>query len=405
MCARCGAQAVALLAVIEEYHTMKKHWPLLRRVLSVVGTLGLSLLAYRQLNHCLGDEPMCCKVIARILYFIIPLAIVGVHIYIRSPLFRSEYHRLPSYAMAYHAYLVAQYREVRQRQNLPTDDLVEKIAAETDWEKLKWQDLFTLELWVQNRLTPEELARKSWLLRRRYEVVSGKKTFQAYRDSAPPEVPAAGAATAEPKDLRADLAFLLQDLYWMYEIRTAWGKGRDSISKYIGWFLMVTTLALGTIAVARTLSCHPPGGSGLLLIYETVMMGATGGLVSLWRRLQVTPAADRRLDGILEFEHGRMTIMFQSFISGAIFAFVLLLIFASGLADGTLFPALKKEGASLLGMLEAASGDGTKVAKLLVWSFVAGFAERFVPDFLDRLTKSASQTEAGDGSGREPAKS
>jgi len=378
---------------------LRTHWPWIKRGGIFIGSLALVCFAYHSLNACLADDPACCIVIARILYLFVPIAIVGMLIYIRSPIFRTEYHRLPPYGMAYHAYLVAHYREVMGRPTPPpVEEPIRKIVVEDDPTELWWKDLFNLELWVQNNLTLEELKRKAWLLRRRYAIVSGKKTLQAYLDSGPPDI----AANTDEKALRADLAQLLQDLYWIYEVRTAWGKGRDSISRYIGWFLMVTTLSLGTIAVARAWQCNPPGGPGLLLIYETVMVGATGGLVSLWRRLQVTPAVDRRLDGILEFEYGRMTIMFQSFISGAIFAFVLMLIFAAGLAEGTLFPSFKVEGdqTTFLDVLTCTAGKSEQVAKLLVWSFIAGFAERFVPDFLDRLTKSANQSSEG-----EPAES
>ncbi len=343
------------------------------------------------IEQCIQNASFCCTAATVMLFVLVPLLVIALMCVIRSPLFPRRRPGIPSYAMAYHSYLVAEYHAVLKAQPDPQDkdQRVEAIANETNPKKLEWDDLFVLELWIQNRLNSEELERKAWLVRRRYEVISGKTAFHAYQSSRPPDPSVQGGGASHLARLRADLGFVLQDTYWLYQIRNAWGEGRDLITMTIGLFLMITTLALVVIAIARANSCPTPGGVGILVIYESVMMGAMGGLVSLWRRLQRAPSADRRLDSVLEFEHGRQTIMFQSFISGAIFAFTLLLLFASGVAQGPLFPAisLSDDPVPLLEALRLVSQDGVTLAKLLAWSFVAGFAERFVPDFLDRLTR------------------
>ena len=64
---------------------------------------------------------------------------------------------------------------------------------------------------------------------------------------------------------------------------------------------------------------------------------------------------------------------------GAIFAGMLALMFMGGLVQGSLFPQFSNVGWSTLQF------DASSWARLLVWSFLAGFSERLVPDLLDRL--------------------
>jgi len=78
-------------------------------------------------------------------------------------------------------------------------------------------------------------------------------------------------------------------------------------------------------------------------------------------------------------------------ILGAIFSLLILLCFHGGLVKGVLFPNLKVMATPnlptpflqfLFGTVEASNED---FAKLLVWSFIAGFSERLMPDMIDRL--------------------
>lgn len=97
-------------------------------------------------------------------------------------------------------------------------------------------------------------------------------------------------------------------------------------------------------------------------------------------------------------------------VVGAISATVLYMLFASGLVQGDLFPSFvckKGEAAcKTFGMLigEWGPDEATDYAKAIVWGFIAGFAERLVPDTLQSLSKSAQQkgTQGGAADAEEP---
>jgi hypothetical protein len=76
---------------------------------------------------------------------------------------------------------------------------------------------------------------------------------------------------------------------------------------------------------------------------------------------------------------------------GAIFAVVLMMMFIGGMLKGVVFPEFIHVVASRpdLSFFDTVWGtlpkNSEEYGKLLVWSFLAGFAERLVPDSLDRL--------------------
>ena len=78
---------------------------------------------------------------------------------------------------------------------------------------------------------------------------------------------------------------------------------------------------------------------------------------------------------------------------GGISALVLYILFLSGILESPLFPEFRLpefvEGAGRENirqfLTETYPVSGEDTAKLLFWSFVAGFSERFVPQIITRI--------------------
>ena len=289
-------------------------------------------------------------------------------------------------------------------------------------EKLTWDNLLKLELILLEIMPVERLMRRAWITRTRFRDVVGAEVYKEYLGTNPPLPQLNPPITSPPSDagdlpdapslvsfhpynmtsdeeraLRGDLQVILEDTFWRFRIRTAWEERRNWFAKAFGWIYAVLVLfGLGPVIFLIYL---PPGNADelhpIFTLLAVTMIGALGGFVSMLQRLQSLPSGGQRNENLIEMVYGRNSILSQSLLSGACFSLVLLFIFLGGLLRGGLFPDYPDQnGATFIHLLRTVSLDGTQFAKLLVWSFIAGFAERFVPDFLDRFSAKEKARDA-----------
>jgi hypothetical protein len=295
---------------------------------------------------------------------------------------------LPEYALQYFDHLYGAYRSLLTDQiSLDKiklykplfDELISKRQQKTT--SLTWHDLYTFDL-VLTRLQPEEsLARIAWNLRARYRDVAGLREYDAYLASKPPEL----VEPVKEKDrLRADIEYLLSQIHLRYAIDPIRAHINDRLS-------MIVVLAISVIMVLIFSYIWVYVPTAILII--VVIVGAIGGLTSMQQRFQSASRVGDPIDNVSVFYHAWWDI-YTAVTSGAIFAAVLYLLIAGQLLSGELFPkmgppesAQESAGHLIVFLKNTVPKGGGDYAKLLIWSFIAGFAERFVPDTLSRFVE------------------
>jgi hypothetical protein len=127
-----------------------------------------------------------------------------------------------------------------------------------------------------------------------------------------------------------------------------------------------------------------------------------GGFISVQRRIQSVTDTGESLVGLIELSglSTRLSSLWAP-VSGAIFAVVLYAMFAGKLVSGDVFPTIQPNGMPsgvFLQLFCSACGPvgSANAGKLVLWCFVAGFAERFVPDALARFVSKADTNKKKD---------
>lgn len=151
-------------------------------------------------------------------------------------------------------------------------------------------------------------------------------------------------------------------------------------------FTGTVLLLVAILLYGFTKSGFYEAGRHSYLVLLVFISGLLGGFVSIQQRL---PGIT--LDELTVISSSWLSITLMP-INGGIFAMVLMLMFIGGIIKGTLFPvypdniAVNSVETFNQWLTSTYPVHGTDVAKLLFWSFVAGFSERFVPQIIKRTT-------------------
>ncbi|MCI5130629.1 MAG: hypothetical protein D3904_03705 [Candidatus Electrothrix sp. EH2] len=138
-------------------------------------------------------------------------------------------------------------------------------------------------------------------------------------------------------------------------------------------------------------------GERTFLVLIVFMLGLLGGFVSIQQRLPSIEADELKL--LSDSWHSILMIP----VNGGIFAVVLMLMFLSGLIEGEMFPKFYRvpfDTSCLAAFKDSVMNwfqytfpqDSHSMGKLLFWSFVAGFSERFVPQIIRTTTTKVTGT-------------
>lgn len=300
---------------------------------------------------------------------------LGVALNLRDP------PNVPPYGWSYFDHLVAVYVNLNSA-DVRADTVILKSRERPD--DLTWGDVFLLESLVFALQPPEVIERSAWILRERFREISCASFFGRYTSSTIPH----DCDTDQKRSLlKADLTRILDILHWYYSLIPI----RERIRKSLTVTCIVLVCVYTSVLAFILMWCRWHSYSYLAVLVLVVYSGVIGGFVSSQRRMQGLPTDGDPLISIFGLDNAGYYLWLSPLL-GAIFAVVLMMMFVGGMLKGAIFPEFLHVVASRPGLsfFDTVWGtlpvDSENYGKLLVWSFLAGFAERLVPDSLDRLS-------------------
>lgn len=121
------------------------------------------------------------------------------------------------------------------------------------------------------------------------------------------------------------------------------------------------------------------------LLSLAAIAGAVGSFISALLRIAAVPETNEIARSVVALRYSESIRLAP--LTGFVFAILLSFIFGGQLLNGTLFPSAGKITPWSYVLFSA-----SELAKWLVWAFIVGFAERLMPDMIDRLVVRAGKT-------------
>lgn len=302
---------------------------------------------------------------------------------------------IPAYGLLLFDHALGEYSSLADGM---TDEEKEECRAIEERRKsnlLTWKDIYMYKLIMVSHYSVETLKSKLISLRVKYQCLVEAVEYNNYTTLRAFDL--TKEVTEDNKEaLQVDYTYLLDEFFLRYSYISAHEEFRTNLLRRA----MILTFSFFIVLVFFSIYYF---GYSIFrysivnffdefstLIY-VVFAGMMGGFVSIQQRLQAFSHEGDPILSLSLLTHGRLSI-FLSPISGAIFAVILYLFFAAGILKGHIFPEMATYSANINSAIDlkdfikhAGPVDINNFSLLMIWSFVAGFAERFVPDTIMRL--------------------
>ena len=281
-----------------------------------------------------------------------------------------------------------------------------------------WKDCAILEESIIRLLDKNRLKAKLAMLEARYEAVIDPKKYEHYKQSVI-------RTSGDDADLNDRIYFLVWDLYWAYTTARKVGQLRQrAVKPILGILPIIISIFFGCLLIYLSVSFFMVTNvfSTFMVVLSVLFFGAFGALISFQRRMSKLEVRGETFSNYLQLcslgNEGPLALF-----AGSFFALLLLILFGSGMANVAvkaifsqgladtivpLFPQLhveripqsyieKNPSAGIVTLAMAIANLNfmgfASIAKLLVWSFLAGFAEALIPDAMSRLIDKAKLME------------
>jgi len=150
----------------------------------------------------------------------------------------------------------------------------------------------------------------------------------------------------------------------------------NSVSRRLFIAFIVLLVLVLIVVISSTLIKH------ISVSFIVIPTGIIGGFVGLQRRLKQLSTND------LQLINRSWLYTFLAPLVGGILALLLFVLFLSGLLEGDLFPKFVGQDVTPTGFTDLLKTQAQQIAdyaKLIFWSFIAGYSEHFVTDIIGKF--------------------